>query len=168
MAALSRFTCFVRSLPGDIYLTLEFMMNLDLEERLAKSDIAHERLAKKDKVKLLTRWVQEFPELVASARRQELRKGVYRDQASDDMYGRIPVCNFFILPDDDSGMPSYTCVSARPPDLSELVSDTFTKCDELVVVEAGFRWSAVFVNHGAPQLAGRHFSRKSNGNDDTI
>jgi hypothetical protein len=59
---------------GGTYLTSEFMMNLDLEELLAKSDIAHELLAKKYKVKLLTRWVQEFPELVASARRQELHK----------------------------------------------------------------------------------------------
>lgn len=59
-------------------------MNLNLQDRLAKSYVAHERLAKKDKVKLLTRWIQEFPELVASARRQELRKGVQRDKASDD------------------------------------------------------------------------------------
>jgi hypothetical protein len=29
-----------------------------------------------------------------------------------------------------------------------------------VVVDAEFRWSAVFVNHGAPELVGRHFTEK--------
>ncbi len=54
-------------------------------------------------------------------------------------------------------MPSYLCLSAKAPELSDLVSDVFTRCDELVVVDRGFTWSAVFVNHGAAGPS-RHFS----------
>ncbi|MBC8439327.1 MAG: hypothetical protein H8D87_06550 [Deltaproteobacteria bacterium] len=134
-------------------------MNLDLEERLAREEISHERLAKAQKVKLLTRWYRVFPELVASARHGEIREGVCRDSAADEPYAALSACDFYILPDDNSGMPSYTCFSASPPELSELVSDTFTICDELVVVDGNFSWSAVFVNH--MWLVGKYFSHKS-------
>ncbi len=139
-------------------------MNLDLEERLEREEISHERLAKTQKVKLLTQWSRTFPELVASARHGQVREGVYRDKAGDEPYARLPACDFYILPDDNSGMPSYACFSASPPELSELASDTFTRCDELVVVDRNFRWSAVFVNHGA-SLVGKHFSQKSDSDD---
>ncbi len=139
-------------------------MNLDLEKRLAREEISHERLAKARKVKLLTQWSRTFPELVASARHGEVCEGVCRDKAAEQPYARLPACDFYILPDDHSAMPSYACFSASPPELSELVSDTFTKCDELVVVDRSFRWSAVFVNHGA-SLVGKHFSQKSDSDD---
>ena len=135
-------------------------MNLDLEERLAREEISHELLVKAQKVKLLTKWSRTFPELIASARHGEVREGVCRDKDAEQPYARLPVCDFYILPDDHSAMPSYACFSASPPELSELVSDTFTTCDELVVVDRIFRWSAVFVNHGA-SLPGTHFSQKS-------
>ena len=136
------------------------MMNLDLEEQLVQRTIGFKRLAKAQKVKLLAQWSRAFPDLVASARHQAVREGVCRDKDADEAYARLSLCDFYILPDDDSGMPSSGCFSARPPELAELVSDTFTKCDELVVVDTSGRWSAVFVNHGAPQWVGRHFSRK--------
>ena len=124
-------------------------MNLDLEKRLLRDAISHERVTKSQKVKLLTKWTRLFPDLVASARRGEVLGGVCRDKHADEAYAGRSTCDFFVLPDDDSGMPSYACLAAHPPELSELVSDTFTKCDELVVIEKDFGWSAVFVNHGA-------------------
>ncbi len=135
-------------------------MNLHLEEQLKQSGVTHERLSKSQKVNLLARWVKTFPDLVASARHQQPRDGVHRDKGADERYARLPAGEFYVLPDDDSGMPAYACSSVRVPDLSELVSDTFTKCDELVLVDTSFHWSAVFVNHGAPELVGRHFTQK--------
>ena len=135
-------------------------MNLDLEEILNKNHIVYEHLEKKSKVKLLSKWIKEFPELVSSARHQNNHEEVHHNLAAEEFYRKIPKCNFYIFPDDDSDMPSYECVSAKPPTLSELVSDTITKCDELVVVDSEFRWSAVFVNHGSPQSVSLHFSRK--------
>ncbi|MEX2466259.1 MAG: hypothetical protein WD995_05080, partial [Gemmatimonadota bacterium] len=142
--------------PGG--LSGRYAMNLDLKKRLTRDEISHERLEKAQKVKLLTRWSRVFPELVASARHGEVREGVYSDSASDEPYATLPACDFYILPDDHSGLPSYACFSARPPELSELVSDTFTKCDELIVVDWDFRWSAVFVNH--MWQVGKHFIHK--------
>ena len=135
-------------------------MNLNLEEILNKNYIIYEYLEKKSKVKLLSKWIKEFPELVSSARHQNNHEGVHQNLVAEEFYRKISICNFYIFPDDDSDMPSYECVSAKPPDLSELVSDTITKCDELVVVDSEFRWSAVFVNHGSPQSVSLHFSRK--------
>ena len=132
-------------------------MNLDLEERLVREGIRHDRLTKAEKVKLLARWSRTFPELLASARRGEEFEHVRRDKAAQEQYAGLPACDFYILPDDASGMPSCACFAAHPPDLSELVSDTITTCDELVVVDCSFRWSAVFVNHGAA-FVGIHFS----------
>ena len=134
-------------------------MNLDLEERLVREGIRHDRLTKAEKVKLLARWSRTFPELLASARRGEVFENVPRDKAAQDHYAGLPTCDFYVLPDDASGMPSCACFAAHPPNLSELVSDTITKCDELVVVDSSFRWSAVFVNQGA-SLVGIHFSRQ--------
>lgn len=135
-------------------------MNLDLEHLLERHRISHERISKSQKVKLLARWVRTFPELVASARHREARGGVARDEPADEQIARLSGSEFYILPDDASGMPACACVSEAVPDLSALVSDTFTKCDELVVIDADFRWSAVFVNHGTPEFVGRHFTRK--------
>jgi hypothetical protein len=115
-------------------------------------------LTKAEKVKLLARWSRSFPEL-ASARHGGGSSRVYRDKAADTLYTKLPACDFYIFPDDHSGMPSHACFSAHPPDLSELVSDTFTKCDELVVVDRTFRWSALFINHGASPV-GKHFCQK--------
>ena len=46
-------------------------MNLDLEEILNKNHIVYEHLEKKSKVKLLSKWIREFPELVSSGRQQK-------------------------------------------------------------------------------------------------
>lgn len=147
-------------------------MNLDLEEFLEQHGITHERVSKSQKVRLLARWVNTFAELVASARHREAHGGVARDKTADELIARLAGSTFYILPDDASGMPAYACVSNTVPDLSALVSDTFTKCDELVVIDADFRWSAVFVNHGTPEFVGRHFtqidSETKHGDDHAI
>ena len=123
-------------------------MNLDLEKRLASDQIPNIRLKKAEKVKLLRRWTNSFPNLLGAARRGETHDGVHQDRFADGSYDDLPPCDFYILPDDDSGMPACFCSSAKPPALSQLVSDTFTNCEELVIVAANFGWSAVFVNHG--------------------
>jgi hypothetical protein len=131
-------------------------VNLELEHRLAEGDVLHQALTKAEKVGLLRLWVRTFPELVGAARHRRVQEAVAVDVEADERYGKILPCDFFILADDESGMPSYACSSARPPRLADLVSDTFTKCEELVVIEADFRWSMVFVNHG-PAEPGRYF-----------
>lgn len=131
-------------------------MNLDLERRLADGGIPYQALTKAEKVGLLRLWVRTFPDLVGSARHHRVQEAVAVDAEADERYGKILPCDFFILADDASGMPSYACSSARPPRLADLVSDTFTKCEELVLIEADFHWSMVFVNHG-PGEPGRYF-----------
>jgi hypothetical protein len=132
-------------------------MNLDLESRLKACGSIHSRLTKSEKVKLLARWTAEFPDLLASARRGQSSPYVARDSEADLLYGRQWDLDIYVLPDDNSGMPSYFCWVDKMPDLQELVSDTITSCDELVVISDDFAWSAVFVNHGSPQFVGRHF-----------
>jgi len=132
-------------------------MNLDLQERLQECGAAFSRLSKSDKVRLLGRWIKEFPELVAAARRGQQSRAILTDQAADHQYEKLQDQEFFILPDDPSGMPSYLCQAVAMPDLLELVSDTITRCDELVILASDFRWSSVLLNHGSPQLVGRHF-----------
>jgi hypothetical protein len=132
-------------------------MNLDLESRLKACGSIHSRLTKSEKVKLLARWTAEFPDLLASARRGQASPSVARDNEADLLYGAQRDVDIYVLPDDKSAMPSYFCKVDTMPDLQELVSDTITSCDELVVISADFAWSAVFVNHGSPQFVGRHF-----------
>jgi hypothetical protein len=135
-------------------------VNLDLEAFLQACGATFSRLPKSDKVKILARWTKEFPELVVSARRGENSPDVARDKAADLRYAELHDQEFYILPDDRSGMPTYECSAKVLPDLQELVSDTVTQCDELVMVSSDFQWSAVFVNHGSPQLVGRHFQER--------
>ena len=148
-----------RSVSMPAWLTDGITMNLDLEDFLEQHGVKHERFSKSEKVRLLARWVRTFPALVASARHGEATDGVARDATADERIARLSGCEFCILPDDRSGMPAYACMSETVPDLSELVSDTFTQCDELVVIDADFRWSAVYVNHGTPEFVGRHFAQ---------
>ncbi len=136
-------------------------MNLDLEERLRACGVTFSRLPKSDKVRLLARWTREFPELVAAARRGQGSRSVLEDRAADRCYSELRDQEFFVLPDDHSGMPSYLCQASALPDLQELVSDTMTECEELVVLAADFSWSCVLQNHGSPQLVGRHFQDRS-------
>ena len=77
------------------------------------------------------------------------------------LYGAKRDLDIYVLPDDKSEMPSYFCWVDTMPDLHELVSDTITSCDELVIISADFAWSAVLVNHGSPQFVGRHFQDRS-------
>ena len=135
-------------------------MNLDLEERLRAAGVATIRLAKSEKVKILARWTKEFPELLGSARQRRRSASVSTDKAADHLYETVHDAEFFVLPDDPSGMSSYRCQATTLPDLQELVSDTITRCDELVLVATDFTWSAVLLNHGAPQLVGRHFQKR--------
>jgi hypothetical protein len=132
-------------------------MNLDLESRLEACGSIHSRLTKSEKVKLLARWTAEFPDLLASARRGQSSPSVARDSEADLLYAEQQDLDIYVLPDDKSDMPSYLCWVDTMPDLQELVSDTITNCDELVVISADFAWSAVLVNHGSPQFVGRHF-----------
>ena len=132
-------------------------MNLDLQEQLREYGVTFSPLPKSDKVKILARWTKEFPDLVQAARHGLLVPSVMCDNAADDHYGELRNEEFFVLPDDPSGMPSYECRAESLPDLRELVSDTITRCDELVILASDFRWCTVLVNHGAPQLVARYW-----------
>ena len=132
-------------------------MNLDLQATLQECGVTSSDFAKSEKVKILARWNKEFPRLVQAARHGQQTTGVAYDNVADEQYGKLRNEEFFVLPDDESGMPSYLCRAEKLPDLRELVSDTVTKCDELVILAADFSWSAVLVNHGSPQLVARYF-----------
>ena len=136
-------------------------MNLSLEQRLIDEGVSSPASKSADKVKILSRWCKTFPELLISARYQQFAAAVALDAAADQSLAKLETDEYTaLLPDDASAMPSYRCISARMPNLTDLVSDVGTKCDEIVIVDAGFQWSAVLVNHGSPQLTGRHFLRR--------
>ena len=135
-------------------------MNHSLECRLIEEGVEFTRLEKREKVKMLSRWCKTFPELLTSARDQQFAAAVALDAAADQSLSGLAADEYYLLPNDASGMPSYRCASARMPDLADLVSEVGTKCDEIVIVDAGFQWSAVLVNHGSPQMTGRHFLRR--------
>ena len=132
-------------------------MNQALGDLLTASGVTVEPISKSAKVKILTRWTKDFPQLVAYARHGRRSPTVADDNAADERYGRLRNEEFYVLPDDASAMPSFSCRAEAMPDLRELVSDTFTKCDELVVVQTASQWSAVFVNHGSPELVARYY-----------
>lgn len=132
-------------------------MNLDLEIQLRDSGVSCSRLSKSEKVHILARWTKRFQELSAAARRNLESPNVLLDKHAEQSYNALQDEEFFVLPDDPSGMPSYLCRAGQMPDLTELVSDTITRCDELVIVAADFDWSAVLVNFGSPQRLGRFF-----------
>jgi hypothetical protein len=133
-------------------------LNLDLEKQLQESGVSISPISKSQKVKLLARWTKVFPELVQAARHgRRVALIVRQDNAADARYRMLRNQEFFVLPDDPSGMPSYLCHAETMPDLCELVSDTITQCDELVILATDFGWCAVLVNHGSPQLVARYF-----------
>jgi hypothetical protein len=134
-------------------------VNRSLEQALAEQEIEFEPLEKREKVKLLARWAKAFPELMQSARMHRRFPAVARDAQAESECASLAAGAYYVLPDDDSGMPSYSCSSPQLPDLSELVSDTVVTCDEIVIVDRDFQWSAVLVNHGSPENVGRHFMR---------
>ena len=139
-------------------------MNRDLEQCLHAQGVTVAGLSKQEKVKLLSRWTKEFPELMRSARDGRRTPNVAQDAEADCLYSNLRNEEFYVLPDDASGMTSFLCKSDAMPDPRELVSDTITKCEELVFFECDFKWSAVFTNHGAPQLVGRYFQdRRDDG-----
>ena len=136
-------------------------MNPDLQERLQECGVSFSALTKSEKVKLLSRWTRGFVDLAECARHGGTSPLVSQDQAADTQFAGFRNVEFFVLPDDTSGMPSFLCEADALPDLRDLVSDTFTRCDELVMLESDFRWSAVLVNHGSPQLVGRYFQERA-------
>lgn len=136
-------------------------MNLDLQTLLQERGVKISNLSKSEKVKILSRWTKVFPDLIQAARHGHRKPEVEYDNVADSEYGKLCNQEFFVLPDDQSGMPSYLCSAETMPDLRELVSDTFTECDELVILATDLGWSAVFVNHGSSQLVGRYFQNQT-------
>ncbi len=135
-------------------------MNRDLQIVLQQCGVTFSDIAKSEKVGILKRWNREFPDLARAARHGQRVPGIAFDNLADAGYGRLQHQEFFVLPDDPSGMPSCVCRSPTMPNLHELVSDTITRCDELVIVASDFSWSAVLVNHGSPQRVARYFRNR--------
>ncbi len=136
-------------------------MNLDLQKLLQACGVTIANVSKSEKVKILARWTKAFPDLIQAARHGQREPRVEYDTSADVHIGKLRKEEFFVLPDDHSGMPSYLCGAETLPDLRKLVSDTITQCDELVILASDFRWSAVLVNHGSPQLVGTYFQYRS-------
>lgn len=133
-------------------------MNTDLADHLDRSRVPFETMSKSEKVKVLSRWSSQFPDLLMSARHGHRARNVRFDNAADEVMKNHETASFFVLPDDDSDMRSVRCYHKCVPDLSLLVSDTVTKCDEIVIIDSNFEWSFVLVNHGAAG-AGRYYMR---------
>lgn len=132
-------------------------MNTDLANYLGRFHIEIEPISKTQKVKLLSRWSSEFSDLLMCARHRHRAAGVRVGNAADEQIRSHDTESFFVLPDDGSDMPSLRCNHNFVPDLSPLLTDTFTKCDEIVVVDYDFEWSCVLVNHGTAGV-GRYYS----------
>ncbi|MGE0826731.1 MAG: DUF4275 family protein [Candidatus Binatia bacterium] len=71
-----------------------------------------------------------------------------------DLYARVPVTDFFIIPEQDD-LPGLRCTASDPPDLSALQLD-------LYVSSADFSWTMVFTHdhpwHG-PYFAQRAWQK---------
>ena len=134
-------------------------MNHDLADTLDKAGIEYERLSKSEKVRILSRWNSEFTALETSARSGDRVAEVPVDNTADEFLGAQKTRSFYVLPDDRSGMPSVRCRASYVPNLNKLLSDTYTTCDEIVIVDTEFIWSCVVVNHGASGV-GKYFYRQ--------
>lgn len=132
----------------------------DMEPALAKvvreCAIGFEGLSKSTKVRLLSHFNTEFAPLAANARKGVRHPFVLTDTAADHMLREQPIQSYYLIPDDESGQPSLFCKANRFPELGELLSDTLTKCDEIIILDADFCWSFVLVNHGTSGV-GRYF-----------
>lgn len=124
-------------------------MNTDLADCLGRFGVECETISKSQKVKLLARWACEFSGLCNRALHGIDAPGVFAGNYAQEQMRALATDSFHVLPDDASDMPSVLCRHPSVPDLSALVSDTFTSCEEIVIVDAGFQWSCVLVNHGA-------------------
>jgi len=134
-------------------------MNTNLADYLDRFSIEFETISKSEKVRLLSLWSSEFPGLLASARHGDRVSNVHVDNAADELMKNRATDSFFVLPDDDSDMQSLRCCHRFVPDLSILLSDTVTKCDEIVIIDSSFDWSCVLVNHGRAGV-GRYYMRR--------
>lgn len=137
-------------------------MDQDLTDILQQNGIEFEHIAKSEKVRLLSRWNSVFEPLIESARKGHRSSKVCIDNAAEVRIQTQPICAYFILPDDDSSKLSVYCRARAVPELTALLSDTYTKCDEIVVVDAEFSWSYVLVNHGASGV-GKYFMLAGSG-----
>ena len=124
-------------------------MNTHLADHLDRSGIAFEAVSKSAKVKLLARWSAEFAGLLQHARHGQSVPGIVAGSEAQEQMRNLETGSFYVLPDDESGMATVLCRHRAVPDLWVLLSDTVTKCDEIVVVDTDFGWSCVLVNHGA-------------------
>ena len=139
-------------------------MNQDLTDIIHKSGIEFDYITKSDKVRLLSRWSSIFAPLIACARKGHRVSTVYVDNAADELLEVQRTGAYYLLPDDDSGMSSVRCLAHTVPNLTALLSDTYTKCDEIVIVDAELAWSYVLVNHGTAGV-GRYFMQASSKMD---
>ncbi len=131
-------------------------MNTDLADHLDRSGIAFEAVSKSAKVKLLARWTAVFAGLVMRARHGHSVPDVRVDGDAQEQMRKLKTSSYYLLPDDESGMASVLCRHTAVPDLTILLSDTLTTCEDIVIVDADFDWSCVLVNHGAAGV-GRYY-----------
>ncbi len=120
-----------------------------LTERLAAAGIPCKMLVKSEKVRLLARWSRDFPELLAASRNGMPSANVLRDGKVDVFTASLVNGQAYVLPNDESGMPSLCCDTTAIAVLADVVADTQAGCEEIIFMDRAFGWSCVFVNHGA-------------------
>lgn len=140
-------------------------LNRHLIDSLDAADIEFESISKSEKIRLLARWSAVFSGLSAFARQGTSSADVLVDTRADAFLASQTGVTIFLLPNDESAMPSVRCHVRAIPDLTELLADTYTTCEEIVIIEEGFTWSCVLLNHGAAGV-GRYaaMARRPGGN----
>ena len=140
-------------------------MNSHLTDILNADGIAFEVMAKSAKVRLLRRWNSVFASLSARARNGIASANLRVDKDADDFLASQSGGTIYLLPNDECAMPSVRCSVTKIPILTELLSDTYTTCDEIIIIDEAFTWSCVLTNHGAAGV-GRYASTANRKQED--
>ena len=135
-------------------------MELALAKVVRECGIEFESVSKSSKIRLLSRWNTVFAPLAAAARKGHRHALVEVGNTADEMVWTRQSMNYYLIPDDESGQPCLSCTSDSILDLGELVSDTANRFEEIIILDAGFAWSFVLVNHGTSG-PGRYFMEAS-------
>ena len=127
-------------------------MDLNIESVLDESNVSYQPISKSQKIKLLAKWGEYFPELSNNSKRWEDRECLQDDEAWM-AFSKLETFEFFLLPLDM--YPSFQCSAQQAPDLRILTDDGYSSCDQVVLLSTDFSWTLVMVN--LTTLVGSYF-----------
>lgn len=124
-------------------------MAMGLTNRLEEDGVSFDIVSKSEKVRLLKRWGSAFQPLSLAARKGILSPGVLTEAKAEQLVlSAMPEGLVYVLPNDESSLPSVLCELSALNWMSEMTADSMRGCEEIVIIDQNFAWSCVLVNHG--------------------